>query len=100
MEPSKSIESPQEKEYNFNDGGGKGKETRSHHSRWDSVVDDRRMITFQPVFPKPEGVDLKGREVILAIAAFFFISVSIGLIVIMVSDEMDHQVINFSHYSN
>ena len=99
LEPTQSCSSnPREVEYDFNDSGGRGKET-VRRPRWDDSlqVDEKRLITFQPLLPKPqEGVDLKGREVILAIATFFFISVTIGLIVIMVTDKAQNQVIHFS----
>ena len=99
LEPVQSRSSnSREVEYDLNDSGGRGKET-VRRPRWDDSlqVDEKRLITFQPLLPRPqEGVDLKGREVILAIATFFFISVTIGLIVIMVTDKKQNQVIHFN----
>ena len=98
IEAGQSSSNTREVEYDFNDSGGKGTET-VRRPRWDDSlqVDEKRFITFQPLLPKPqEGVDLKGREVILAIATFFFISVTIGLIVILVTEKAQDQVIYLS----
>ena len=94
MEPQQSCsnsDQPREVEYGFDHAGGKGKE--ANHRRWDSVVSDRRLVTFNPILPKPTGVDLKGREVILAIATFFLVSVCIGMVVFLVSDITQSKVI-------
>ena len=102
MEATQSCSNGREVEYDFDDSGGKGKETVPR-PRWDDSLQavEKRFITFQPLLPKPqEGVDLKGREVILAISTFFFISVTIGLILIMVTDKTQNQVIQFSCYRN
>ena len=43
---------------------------------------------FKPPTPCPPVVDLRGREVIFAIAVFFLFSVSIGLIVILATTKL------------
>ena len=76
-------------EYDFDHTGGNRK-----NSKWDSLVDAKRIVAFQPMSPKPPRVEVKGREVFLAITTFLFISVCIGLIMSLVamhSEKVDIQ---------
>lgn len=45
--------------------------------------DDDEHVNFKPPSPGPPIIDLRGREVIFAIAVFFLLSVTIGLIVVL-----------------
>ena len=96
VEPTASCShhgSTREIEYDFKPKGDKGEDGGDDLS--DSNDDDRDCIKFTPSMPSRPQIDLKGREVIFAIASFFLISVCIGLIVILATMQMQSKTVRF-----
>ena len=81
--------STKEIEYDFKPKPDKGGEDDLS----DSSDDDRDCIKFTPSIPSRPQIDLKGREVIFAIASFFLVSVCIGLIVILATMQMQSKTV-------
>ena len=96
VEPTASCShhgSTKEIEYDFKPKGDKVEDGGDDLS--DSNDDDRDCIKFTPSIPSRPQIDLKGREVIFAIASFFLISVCIGLIVILATMQMQSKTVRF-----
>ena len=93
VEPAPSCShhgSTKEIEYDFKPKENKGEDVGDDMSD----DDDRDCIKFTPSMPTRPQIDLKGREVIFAIASFFLISVCIGLIVILTTMQMQKKTVS------
>ncbi len=76
-------------EFDFEEEEKKGREVDDN-----SDDDDRDCIKFTPSVPSRPHIDLKGREVIFAIASFFLVSVCIGLIVILATMQTQGRTVS------
>ena len=94
VEPAPSCShhgSTKEIEYDFKPKANKGEDVDDDMSD----DDDRDCIKFTPSIPSRPQIDLKGREVIFAIASFFLVSVCIGLIVILATMQMQNRTVSY-----
>ena len=57
----------------------------------EDALDSGEELRFRPFTPKAPPIELRGREVIFAIATFFLFSVSIGLIVVLASNRQQQE---------
>ena len=53
------------------------------------MAESKEKVRFKNPFPNPPVIELRGREVIFAIAVFFLLSACIGLIIVMASGKND-----------